>query len=414
MNKKYIAAVIGGGAAGIAAAISCSEKLGKGSTVIIEKQSRIGRKLLATGNGRCNISNNRLSEANYHGDKKILSEVLSFYTLNKERKFLSEMGLILRDDNEGRLYPYSNRASTVLDCFRYRLNKNDVTELCDFHIISINKENEVFRISSESDTIFAKYVIFATGSPSSPSLGADETGYKILDKFGIKKTPVFPSLSPVFCKEKSKILKGVRAKGKVFVIADGKIVSSRTGEIQFTENGLSGICVFDLSRNINEYFKTGFIDGKKYSDVSLSVDLMPEYNESDIVGYLRKCRSFFADRESADFLSALFDRKLSSYICTYSGINNKICNKITENEIKRIAGSVKNLIFTPEKISSYNNSQVCAGGYDSRSVFPDTLMCRKINNLFICGELLDVDGDCGGYNLHFSIGSGLLAARSIK
>ena len=129
MNKKYIAAVIGGGAAGIAAAISCSEKLGKGSTVIIEKQSRIGRKLLATGNGRCNISNNRLSEANYHGDKKILSEVLSFYTLNKERKFLSEMGLILRDDNEGRLYPYSNRASTVLDCFRYRLNKNDVTEL---------------------------------------------------------------------------------------------------------------------------------------------------------------------------------------------------------------------------------------------------------------------------------------------
>lgn len=414
MNKKYTAAVIGGGAAGMAAAIACSEKLGKGSTVIIEKQARIGRKLLATGNGRCNIGNNRLSEANYHGDKKIISSVLSYYTLNKEKRFLADLGLILRADNEGRLYPYSNRASTVLDCFRYRLSQNGVIELCDFNTVSIKKENDFFRISSGGDTVFAKYVIISTGSPSSPSLGSDESGYRLLESLGLKKNTLFPSLSPVICKEKTKSLKGVRAKGKASVVADEKIISSRIGEIQFTENGLSGICIFDLSRQVNEYLKKGVISGSIYSNVKISIDLMPEYNESDLIGYLRKCRSFFAQRDSVEFLSAIFDKKLSAYVCSYSGIDNKKCRSITENEIKIIAWLVKNLEFTPEKISGYNNSQVCAGGYDSGIVFPETLMCKKIRNLFICGELLDVDGDCGGYNLHFAIGSGLLAAKSVK
>ncbi len=412
--KTVKTAIIGGGASGLAAAIACAEKLGKGSTVIIERQLRTGRKLLATGNGRCNITNTNLSAQHYWGDEAIIHSVLSQFSVSDSERFFGRMGIIFRSDDEGRIYPYSNQASTVLDSMRLKCEKLGVEEICDFAITDIIRKNERFRIVSETLTIDAEYVIFATGSQASPLLGANDSGYRILDKLGIKSTPLFPSLSPVAAKERYKNLKGVRAKGKVCVLADEKPVRQCEGEIQFTDYGISGICVFEISRFVNEFFMLGTIEGIPYQEIKVSVDVMNGFTYYELCQYLKKCRQIFDEKKAEDILSAALNKKLSQSVARYCGLASKPCRSLTEHDIKKLAWGAKNFIFTPVITDGYKSAQVGAGGIGSEYVFPDTLMAKKINNLFIVGELLNVDGDCGGYNLHFAFGSALIPAKSMK
>lgn len=412
--KNVKVAVIGGGAAGLVAAISCARCLDKSdSTVIIEKQARTGKKLLATGNGRCNITNRNVSSEHYYGDRKIISAVLNRFSPSDSERFFGEMGILFRDDDDGRVYPYSNQAATVLDCIRMECSKLGVEELCDFSVSSIKKENGKFIISSNDISIKAEYVIIATGSQASPLLGANDSGYKILNSLGIKSTPLYPSLSPVYTKEKYKNLKGVRAKGTVSLVADGKVIKKRSGEIQFTDYGLSGICVFEISRFVNEFFMLGEISGQKFKEIKLSTDVMSGYSFSDLCTYLQRCKKIFADNRTVDILSGALNKKLSQSIAEYCKLSNKPCKSLTDSDIKKIAGAVKNFIFTPVISDGYKSAQVGAGGINSEYIDPETLMSRKIKNLFVCGEMLDVDGDCGGYNLHFAFGSGMIPSETI-
>ncbi len=414
MIKKVKTAVIGGGAAGISAAIAAGSKFGKGSTVIIEKQSKIGRKLLATGNGRCNIGNKNMSAKYYHGDTLLIKSVLSEFTVDKAVRFYSSIGLLLKEDSEGRLYPYSNRAETVLECFRNKLKQLSVEIICGYEIIDIRKEKGLFVISAPDVIIYARYLVFATGSEAAPYLGADSSGYNFLQKKGLQPSPLFPSLSPVICQKTYRQLKGVRAKGYVTLYGNSYCIISKYGDIQFTDTGLSGICIFDISRYVNEFFTLGTIAGHKYSQLKISVDLMPEYSENDVLDYLRKCRKIFASERTENILSAALDKKISAVLIKYSGIERQSCGKLSEDDLKKLAFSVKHFGFIPSEISAFKNAQVSAGGFDCQTVDSQTLMCRKVKNLFICGELLDIDGECGGYNLHFAIGSGMLTAKFMK
>ena len=408
MNIKVKTAVIGAGAAGMSAAISAAGK-NSGKVIILEKQNKAGRKLLATGNGRCNIGNTDLSVKHYHGDKAIIKSVLSYYTKERAQKLYRSLGLLLRTDSEGRIYPYSSRSDTVLECLRKKLEALSVDIICSFEIKSIKKENGIFCICSQSDRVYAENIIFACGSQAAPHLGADTSGYDILLPLGIKPGLMFPSLCPVPCREKYRLLKGVRAKGRVSLYADGQIIKTEAGEIQFSDTGLSGICIFNISRYVNEFFAAG--STKK---LLISVDLMPEYNESDIIGYLRHCKKLFANDDSGLILSAALDVKLSQTIVKSAGLSGIRCGSLSDSDICRLAQNVKAFSFTPSGIGDFKSSQVSAGGFDSHTVDPRTLMCRKIKNLYICGEMLDADGDCGGYNLHFAFGSGMLAADSIN
>ena len=403
--------VIGGGASGLVAAIECSRANGKNSTILIERQPRTGRKLLATGNGRCNISNMNVSPEHYHGDKKLIRSVLSDFSVNDLKNYFLGMGILLREDGEGRIYPYSNQASTILDGLQKECERQMVEELCDFRIKSIKKDKGKFVIVSEELTLYADNLIFATGSQASPLLGANDSGYRLLETLGINSTPLFPALSPVHTKEKYKNLKGVRAKGSVSVIADGKKIKTSVGEIQFTDYGLSGICVFEISRAVNEFFMLGSVDGKKYPELKLSADVMNNYNFTELCTYLEQCKKIFDGRKTCDILSGALNNKLSQSVAEYSGIAGKPCRSLTNGDIKKLAWGVKNFIFTPVISDGYRSSQVSAGGISSEYIDPETLMSRSVKNLFVCGELLNVDGDCGGYNLHFAIGSGIRAAR---
>lgn len=413
MNIKVHTAVIGAGVSGMSAAIEAGGKKGN-KIIILEKQNRPGRKLLASGNGRCNIGNTNMSPKFYHGDRAIIDSVLKFYTKERAERFYRSLGLLLYTDSEGRIYPYSNRADTVHECLKRKLKALNIDILSEFIISDIKKENSLFHISSNTDNVYAENIIFAAGSKAAPYLGADNSGYDILSKLGFKTAATFPSLCPVECREKYSTLKGIRSKGIVDLYADGKNIVSETGEIQFTDTGISGICVFNISRYVNEFFTLGTVSGTICKKISISLDLMQEYSKSDLIGYLRKCRSIFGDESCKNILSAALNQKLSEVIVKTSGISECSCRALNEDDLSRIADNVKAFTFTPSRAGSFRNAQVCAGGYDSSAVEPKTLMSRKVKNLFICGEMLDADGICGGYNIHFAFGSGMLAAKNIN
>ncbi len=414
MVRSVKAAVIGGGAAGMAAAISVCRRLGKGNAVILEKQSKIGRKLLATGNGRCNIGNIHPDAAHYHGDTAIIDAVLNRYNAGKAKRFYTSMGLLLREDSEGRLYPYSNRAETVLDCLRMELHTQSVDIYCNAFVQDIHKDNNGFLLRTNEQTIHAEYLIFAAGSQAAPSLGADDSGYRLLESLGIHPTPLFPSLCPIPCQERYPVLKGVRAKCQAALYGDNRLINTQQGEVQFTDNGLSGICIFNLSRYVNAVMSGRRIDGSSCRCLTISLDLMPEYHEEDMVRYLRQCRKLFGNEDVRLLLSAALDKKLAAALADYSGIRHTRCGNLTEQQLQHLAKCIKQFNFTPKQSTSYQNAQVSGGGFDCKTVDPQTLMCRKVKNLFVCGELLDADGECGGYNLHFAFGSGILAADSVK
>ena len=399
--KRVKIAVIGGGASGIACAITCGERFGKNSTVIIERQSRVGKKILATGNGRCNITNRNALPEHYHGDTEIITSVLQKFSPNDCEKFFARMGVLFRDEDDGRVYPYSNQASTVLDGMRMYCAKLGVPEICNFEIKLIKKHKEFFSVISDNLTVQAENIVFATGSKAYPSLGANDTGYKFLENFGIYPTQLKPALCPIHTKEKYKNLKGVRAKGTVTLFDDGKKIISHDGEIQFTDYGISGICVFDISRFVSDC-----------KNPKIVVDVMKEYSENHLCDYLFKCRKIFTNAD--DILTGTLNKKLAQVIVQVCGLSQKTCRELSENDIKKLAHTVKNFSFTPLKSDDYSNAQVCAGGITSKYVYPDTLMSKTVKNLYICGELLDVDGECGGYNLHFAFGSGIIVGKSIK
>ena len=399
--RKVKVAIIGGGASGLACAITCAERFGKNSTVIIECQARVGKKLLATGNGRCNITNRNAFPEHYHGDDKMIKSVLERFSPNDCEKFFARMGILFRDEDDGRVYPYSNQASTVLDGMRANCAKLGVSEICDFEIKQIKKNNGFFSVILENITVQAENIVFATGSKASPSLGANDSGYKLLQNFGINPTPLKPALCPVVTKEKYKSLKGVRAKGIVTLFDGDKKIISREGEIQFTDYGISGICVFDISRFVSDC-----------KNPKIVVDVMKEYSENHLCDYLFKCRKIFAN--AGDILTGALNKKLAQVIVQTCGLSQKTCRELSESDIKKLAHTVKNFTFTPLKSADYSNAQVCAGGITSKYVYPETLMSKTVKNLYICGEMLDVDGECGGYNLHFAFGSGILVGKSIK
>ena len=407
-------AVIGAGASGLAAAITAAERSGGKNVILLEKQAKIGRKLLATGNGRCNISNMNSDKSHYYGDKEIISSVLDDFGIKELKRFFSSLGLLLREDAEGRLYPYSNQASSVLDCMRNRLAQLKVNIRCGFLIKSIKRKNNSIIIDSDEEKIIAENIIFACGSNASPSLGSDSSGLELLKNAGIEPTPLFPSLSPVETKEKYKALKGVRAKGKISVICDGKKLREKQGEIQFSDKGISGICLFECSRLINEYLTFNTVFGKHRSKLCISADLMPEYNEKELIRYLRSCRKTFAEQNTSDILSGALNKNLSAVLVKNCRIEKRNCRDITDDDIYILAEKIKNFCFTPVKTDNFRSAQVCAGGIGSDEIYADSLMSRKIRNLYICGEMLNVDGDCGGYNLHFAFGSGIKAANNIK
>lgn len=393
-------AVIGGGASGMCSAISAKMTDKNLKIVILEKLKRVGTKILSTGNGRCNLGNKNISEDFFHGSVKNFMEIIS--SIDTE-DFFNSIGLLCRTDSEGRIYPYSNRASSVLDALRIRLANLDISEICGFDLKSVRKSKNGFILESNDMTVYARRVIIASGGYSSPSLGTDGAVTEIMKYLGHKITSVYPSLTSFNYKDTSeyKMLSGIRVKGKVTAESGHRVIGSEVGEIQFTSDSLSGICIFNLSHLVS-----------KYRNIRIKIDFMPEKSFQEILDFLFYLKKIRKESNLEDYLTGIFAKNLCIYIIKKSVIKS-LSSKVSElssNEIKSIAGLIKSLYIEVVPSEKWSISQVTSGGIHGDSVNND-LESRILSGMYFSGEILDVDAICGGYNLMWAWASGLWAGK---
>lgn len=394
-------AIIGGGASGISAAIEAkreSKKAGLDLNVtVFEHLNKPAKKILATGNGRCNFCNTDLSENHYFGDTDLIKGVLSS-KYNDSIEFFKSMGVLPYFEN-GRIYPRSEQATTIRDALLKTCEILNIKFLTECNIDEIQVKNDKFIISNNEFNA----VIIATGGNSQKSQGSDGSGYKLLKDFGHKITDISPALTALtVCDKSFKDLKGLRVKGNCALYSGRKLLKEEYGEIQFTENALSGIPVLNISH---------FANNKK--NLYVFFDTCNEFSANDLTKHFKECRYKSPTLRTEDILSGLIPQKLSYYVMKKAEIKeNTPVSKLTDKNIETLVVTLKQLEFKIGGVRDFDYSQVTKGGASASDFNTKTLMSEKQNGLFACGEILNVNGDCGGYNLHFAWTSGRLAGAS--
>ena len=394
----YDIAVIGGGASGLSAAIHAARHNPKLKIAIIERLPRIGKKILATGNGRCNYTNRSIDKSNYHGTcTPLYNSVKSFDC----EAFFETLGVYGYADEENRVYPLNNSASAVLDGLRLEVIRLGIDVVCDFNVTDIKKEKS-FKIISENNSISALSVIVAGGGMSQSNLGSDGSALRILKKMGLISSPLSPALTSFKVSNESvRSLKGIRTNGIVTLLSDGKKLGNEKGEIQFGDGTVSGICVLNLSC---------LAAGK--DKLSLSIDMLPDVNYNEARELIKNIKAIRKNAPLEDFLSGIINKRIGMSI-----IKSVTAHALTENtsvlsekELNLITEKIKNLCFNITGLSGFEKSQVTAGGIHINEV-DNMFRSKKIKRLYFCGEILDIIGDCGGFNLYFAFASGAVAGK---
>ena len=422
MNTFFDIAIIGGGASGLISAISSSINSKNNLKIaVFEKEDKIGKKLLATGNGRCNLSNTNINDDFYYGSCKDNALTL-FKTYNSTyiTNYFKTLGLFAKTDDCGRIYPLSNCATSVLDILKMQCTKHNVEIICNCDITDISKTTKnTYTLSSSSFTFECNKIILTVGGKASVSKFTNN-GYSLLEQLSIKQAPIFPSLSPILVKEKFiKSLKGNRTNAKVtlnYVTQNNKNKSIfEIGEVQFTEKALSGICVFQLSRFTNEFFTHSTINGEKTKSVTISVDLFPTFSNNELLSILMNRFKSNKTLPIETLLFGLINYKIANSIykiCGIKDLNNEL-STLNIKTIENIAYNLKNLTFNIlDGTDNFMNAQVTSGGVLASECDFSTMQYVKDKNIFFAGEILDLDGLCGGYNLHWAWVSGIIVGEN--
>lgn len=401
----YEVAVIGAGAAGTIAAIEAAKK---NNTILIDRNHKIGKKLYATGNGKCNYTNNKITLNNYHGSNiKFAEGIINSFDNIKTIEYFKNAG-ILSKDIEDRVYPITEESASVVETLEFLLNENNVDLLLGYKIYNIEVKDNIFIISSNHKKIKSKKLIISTGGKSSPNHGSDGSMFEIVEKLGHTKTTLKPALVQIETNNKfAKEVKGVRIKGKVTLKHRNKSIVSDTGEIMFTDYGLSGIPVMQISHYAHE-----FLD--KSEKVFSSIDFFPKIKKINLEKILFNRKKELKNRKIKDFLKGMIHSKLINMILIKSGIknHNSLSSKLTDKDIQSLSKNLKDLSFFITKTKSWKNSQVTFGGIKTEEIHEKTMESKIIKNLFFAGEIIDISGDCGGYNLQWAWSSGYIAGRS--
>ena len=404
MDKIWI---VGGGASGMVAAIQAKTK--DNEVILLEKNDRIGKKILATGNGKCNLGNENLSaDCYYSRNHSFVEQVLKRYDTESTILFFDSLGLKVCSKS-GYLYPYAEQASTVLDVLRMELERRGIRVEPGVQItecIPFKKRGYLLK-ASDGRSYEADRVILACGGPASLKEGGKE-GYIMLQKLGLKTYPLVPGLVQLRTDEKNqKAMSGVRCKASLRLFVDGTQQGSEQGELQLTDYGISGIPVFQLSRVAAYALK----DRKR---VTVQIDFAPEYSYNEIVTYLLEQQKLRTEQNVDELLTGFLNKKLNLALlkkCRIAG--NRSTGSLQKKEIKQLAGLYKNYEVHITDTNPFLNAQVCAGGLAIEEV-DGQMQVKKYPGLFVTGELLDVDGICGGYNLHWAFATGTIAGKAIR
>lgn len=391
--------IIGAGASGMAAALAAAE-FENVQVVLFERQARVGRKLQATGNGRCNLTNLHAIEGGYHGDAPEFADAaLRAFDVERTLQWFRELGLITVAEPSGRVYPYSDQANSVVDVLRFALEKENIRLELGFEVMKIRRLDRGFRVEGAHREVDCDRVIVACGGLAGTKLGGTMAGYQLLRSMGHRMTKLRPTLVQLKCGwSGAASLKGVRANCRAQILHDGMLHSQSAGELQFTEYGLSGPVIFEVSRDVCQ----------SRGEWICRLDLLPQMAASELKAELIRRRSTHWTAD--DLLTGILHNRLGRVLTKMAGISGNLpIAQLSDGQLSEVCRAVKALEITVEEPMGMDHAQVTAGGILTGGFDPQTMESRLVPGLYACGEVLDIDGDCGGYNLQWAWSSGRLA-----
>ena len=394
--------IIGAGASGMAAALAAAENEDV-QIVLFERQARVGKKLSATGNGRCNLTNLHAMEGGYHGENAaFIRYALESFDVQKTLIWFGSLGLLTVAEDSGRVYPYSDQANSVVDVLRFALEKTNIRLLTGFAVTKVKQTDAGFLVDSGDETVRCDRLIIACGGLAGTKLGGSMSGYQILRSFGHKCTKLRPNLVQLKSDWKGCVsLKGVRANCHAAIYHDCQLHSESTGELQMTEHGLSGPVIFEISRDACQ--------GK--GKWICRLDFLPDKDDSWLEQELLRRKNTHWKAE--DLLTGILHNRLGRVLTQAVGISGYVpISQLEGNEIAAVVRAVKSFEVELTEPMGMDAAQVTAGGISTAEFDPFTMESKLIPGLYACGEVLDIDGDCGGYNLQWAWSSGHLAGQS--
>ena len=399
--------VIGAGAGGMMAALTAAERADN-RVILLERQARVGRKLLATGNGRCNLTNIHADLPHYHGeDAQFAAHALRSFSAEDTLAWFRGNGLLTVTEPSGRVYPLSNSANSVLDVLRFaiagRENIDLRTGVC---VTALRRGKGGFTVETEGETIRADKVIVACGGMAGGKLGGVQDGYALLCSLGHTRTALYPALVQLTTDPTwPRALKGVRADARLTLRTKRTMLAQREGEVQFTEKGVSGPAAFDLARAVS----TGG------EGLTLVLDLLRGYAPQEVLTLLEQRQRSAPHLTAEDLLTGALHNRLGRTIIRY--VNQKTDTplpELTRDELRQVARACKGFTLPVRGTEGFSGAQVTAGGVRTAEFDPETMQSRIVPGLYACGEVLDIDGDCGGFNLQWAWSSGRLAGRTLS
>ena len=391
--------IIGAGASGMAAALAAAENPNV-NVILMERQTRVGRKLQATGNGRCNLSNIHADEGGYHGESpEFAKTAIEVFPPNATLQWFADLGLYTVTEASGKVYPYSDQANSVVDILRLNLNKPNIDLKLGFEVEKIQKSNTGFIVTCNGETALCDKLIVACGGLAGSKLGGTMSGYKLLAKLGHKSTKLRPSLVQIKTSWGAiGALKGVRANCHVQILRDGALFAESTGELQLTEQGISGPVVFEISRDV--CYGAG--------EWSAKLDFLPKLTEEKVNEIIIHRRS--SDLPMEELLTGILHNRLGRVLAKAAGVKGKeFARELSNREAEELCRVIKALEIPLTEPRGMDSAQVTAGGVLTAQFDENTMESRIVPGLYACGEVLDIDGDCGGYNLQWAWSSGRMA-----
>ena len=393
--------VVGGGASGMTAALSAARA--GASVTLLERQARVGRKLLSTGNGRCNLTNVHASPEHYHGeDAAFCAHALESFSPRDTLKFFEELGLMTVEEYGGRVFPLSGQAASVLDILRFAVESAGVKVMTGSPALGVSERRGVFEADCGENRLRSRRLIIACGGCAGAKLGGVTDGYSLLKPLGHSRTALRPALTQIRTEpDYPRALKGVRAQANVTIIAGGRKIAENYGEVLFTDTGVSGTAAFEISRAV------GAENGAE-----VSLDFF-EGRGSELRRHLTAMREMYPDMPANGILTGTVHNRLGQMLCKYAGLGAQTrAGDATDEQLQALYDACRGFRLKITGVSGFETAQVTAGGVRTSEFCAQTLESRLVPGLYACGEVLDVDGDCGGYNLQWAWSSGMLAGEN--
>ena len=401
MNKVI---VVGAGASGILASLSACLN---NEVILLDGNSKCGKKILVTGNGRCNYWNEDINITKYYTDnKKALENIINNNNQNEVLDYLTSLGIYPKIKN-GYYYPNSNMASSVREILLRELKNKNIKIINNFKVDNINYKNNEFIVKSSDNKILkCNKLILATGSSAASKTGSDGSGYRLAKSFGHTINSVTPALVPLIVNKKFfNELKGVRADASISIYVNKKKIREEIGEIQLTSKGISGICTFNVSSIASRNLILG-------NDVEVSINFLP-YTKESVYDFMCKRNKLVKNHTIYELLESVINYKLINVILKLAKVNPQYnFDELNYEDKIRLCKMIEEFRLKIDDVESFDKAQVCTGGVSLNEINPSTMQSYLIPNLYVVGEVLDVDGICGGYNLAFAFISGYLAGKA--